>query len=94
MALHLDRGSVEIVAEDMERRQVLQELFMLMGMDVKYEIYPEVEGTVTVRLRNATYQQALEMILGSEYTYSIGPHDVIYIHKGGTSWRPGNEKVA
>ena len=31
MALHLDHGSVDIVADDMDIRQVLQELFMLMG---------------------------------------------------------------
>ncbi|HEX2950053.1 MAG TPA: STN domain-containing protein [Armatimonadota bacterium] len=92
MALHLDRGTVDIEAHDMDLRQVLDELFMLIG--VKYDLPPEVQGRVTVDLHNATYEQALDMILGSQFTYSIGPHEIIYVHKGGTTWRPGNEKVA
>jgi len=92
MALHLNRGSVELNATDMDLRQVLMELFLLMG--VKYDLPPEVQGTVTVSLHNATYQQALELLLGSEFTYDIGPHDVLYIHKSGTTWRPGLEGAA
>ncbi|HEY3378766.1 MAG TPA: hypothetical protein VGL77_14865 [Armatimonadota bacterium] len=92
MALHLHQGSVDIVADGRDLRQVLQELFM--QMEVKYDLPPEVQGAVTLSLHNATYAQALDTILGSEFTYTIGPHDVLYVHKGGTSWKPGNEKVA
>lgn len=92
MALHLDRGTVDMTVEDMDLRQVLDQLFMQMS--VKYDLPPEVQGTVTIRLHNATYQQALELILGTAFTYSIGPHDTVYVHRGGTSWRPGNEKIA
>ena len=92
MTLHLDRGSVDIIADNLDIRQVLEELFLLMS--VKYDLPPEVQGRVTVNINNATYMQALQAILGSNYTYSIGPHDVLYIHKGGTTWKPGDEKVA
>lgn len=86
MALHLENGALDIVADGMDLRQVLQEVFMQMG--VKYDLPPEVQGTVTTSIHNATYEQALALILGHDYTYTIGPHDVIYVHKRGTTWRP------
>lgn len=92
MALHLDGGSVDLEARERNLREVLAELFLLMG--AKYDLPPEVQGTVTVDLHNATYRQALEVLLGSEFTYTIGPHDVIYVHRGGTTWRPGWEEPA
>lgn len=92
MALHLNRGSVDIEAVEMDLRQVLAEVFMQMG--VKYDLPPEVQGTVSISLHNATYHQALEVLLGSEYSYDIGPHDVLYVHRGGTTWRPGLEGAA
>ncbi len=92
MPLHLDNGAVELNAIDMDLRQLLMELFMLMN--VKYDLPPEVQGTVSVSLHNATYRQALEVLLGSEFTYDIGPHDVLYVHRSGTTWRPGLEGVA
>lgn len=92
MALHLDRGSVELNAVDMDVRQVLMELFMLMG--VKYDLPPEVQGTVSINLHNASYRQALEVILDKEFIYDIGPHDVLYVHRRGTTWRPGLEGAA
>lgn len=92
MALHLDRGKVDVIADDLDIRDVLQEIFLMAG--VKYELPPEVEGNVSVDINNATYEQALKAVLGSEFTYTIGPHDTVYVHKGGETWRPGNEKVA
>jgi type II secretory pathway component GspD/PulD (secretin) len=92
MAVHLDQGSVEIVGVDRDLRDVLAELFQMMG--VKYDLPPEVQGTVTTDLHHATYQQALAVLLGHKYEYTIGPHDVIYIHSQGTTWRPGGEKAA
>ncbi len=92
MALHLEHGAVNLVARDMDLRQVLDELFLVMG--TAYSLPPEVQGTVTLDLHNATYRQALDAVLGSEFTYDIGPHDTIYIHRGGTTWRPGTEEAA
>ena len=87
MALHLNRGSIDLEATDMDLRQVLEQLFVQMG--VRYDLPPEVQGTVTTSLHNMTYQQALAQLLGTDFTYDIGPHDVLYIHKRGTTWRPG-----
>ncbi len=92
MAVDLDSGSVEIVADDMSLRQVLEELFLMM--EVNYDLPPEVLGAVTASIHNATYRQALELLLGHEFTYDIGPDDIIYIHRTGTTWRPGNEHIA
>jgi len=92
MTVHLDRGSVDLEARDMNLRDVLEELFLQMG--AKYDLPPEVQGRITVNLHNATYKQALAVLLGSEFTYTIGPHDVIYVHRGGTTWRPGWEEPA
>lgn len=92
MAIHLERGSVNLEARGRNLRDVLDELFLQMG--AKYDLPPEVQGTVTIDFHNATYAQALDLLLGSEFTYSIGPHDIIYIHRGGTSWRPGGEESA
>ncbi len=91
MALRLDRGSVDLHYTDMDIRQALGDLALLM--DVRFTIYPEVQGTVTVNLRNATFEQALGLLLGGYYTYTVGPHDVIYIHRAGTTWHPGNEHI-
>jgi len=92
MAMHLERGSVDLEARGRNLRDVLDELFLVMG--VKYDLPPEVQGTVTVDLHNATYEQALDLLLGSEFTYDIGPHDIIYVHRGGTTWKPGWEEPA
>lgn len=87
--LHLDRGSVDLQAVEKDLRDVLMELFLVMGLDVKYDLPPEVQGTVTTDLHNVTYAQALDLLLGHAFTYTVGPHDVIYIHRSGTSWAPG-----
>jgi len=92
MSMHLDHGSVDLEERGQNLRDVLAELFLLMG--VQYDLPPEVQGTVTVDLHNATYGQALDVLLGSEFTYTIGPHDVIYVHRGGTTWKPGWEEPA
>lgn len=91
MALHLDRGSVDLVAVDMDIREVLEKVFL--QMDAYFDLPPEVQGTVSVSIHNATFEQALELILGERFTYTIGPHDVIYIHRAGTTWRPGSEHI-
>ncbi len=90
MALHLEHGSVELDADEMDLRQVLLELFAQMG--VNYDLPPEVQGTVTISLHNATYQQALAVLLHPAFTYDIGPHDTIYVHRRGTTWRPGQKE--
>lgn len=87
MAVHLNHGAMDLVAEDRDLRQVLEEIFMMA--DVRYDMPPEVRGTVTIRLHNATYEQALHLVLGHVFTYTIGPHDTIYVHRSGTTWRPG-----
>ena len=87
MAVHLDQGSVDIEARGRDLRDVLAELFQQMG--VKYDLPPEVQGTVDLDLHNATYQQVLQVLLGHEFTCSIGPHDTVYVHRTGTTWRPG-----
>ncbi len=92
MAFYLDQGSIDLNVEGRDLREVLELLFQLMG--AKFELPPEVEGTTTVSLHQLTYRQALETILGHEFTYDIGPHDVIYVHKRGTTWRPGWEEAA
>lgn len=92
MAVHLDRGSVDLTGVDRDLRDVLTELFQIM--DVKFDLQPEVQGTVTIDLHNATYQQALAVLLGHNYEYTVGPHDVIYIHSRGTTWRPGGQEAA
>ncbi len=92
MSVHLDRGAVDMEARDKNLREVLADLFFIM--DVNFDLPPEVQGTITVNLHNATYQQALDTLLGNQFTYTIGPHDVIYIHRGGTTWRPGWEEPA
>jgi type II secretory pathway component GspD/PulD (secretin) len=92
MALHLNRGSVDFDFEDVDLRQALGELFQIMG--VESVIYPEVQGTVTVHVRGFTYAHALNALLGDAYTYTIGPHDRVYIHRAGTTWMPGSEKAA
>lgn len=89
MALHLERGSVDLTADAMDLRQVLMELFMLM--EVKYDLPPEVQGTVTIRLHNASFAQALDQLLGHDFVYDIGPHDVVYVHRRGTTWMPGGK---
>ncbi|MHB9025737.1 MAG: hypothetical protein ACYC7E_16475 [Armatimonadota bacterium] len=91
MALHLNRGSVDIHVTDLDVRQALEGLFL--QMDVRFTLPPEVQGTVTLDLHNATYEQALTAMLDPIYVYDIGPHDTIYVHCAGTSWRPGNEKI-
>ncbi len=91
MALHLDRETIDFVVEDQDLRQALGQLFLLMG--VKYDLPPEVQGRVSVNIHNVTFEQALQYMLGSEYTYTIGPHDVLYVHLGGTTWQPGNENI-
>ena len=92
MALHFDRGPVDLVAMDMDIREVLEKVFQ--QMDAYFDLPPEVEGTVTVSIHNATFEQALALILGERFTYDIGPHDVIYVHLAGTTWKPGSEKIA
>ncbi|MHB9131939.1 MAG: hypothetical protein ACYDBB_12765 [Armatimonadota bacterium] len=91
MALHLERGSVDIVAASMDLRDVLSGLFMEMG--VTYDLAPEVQGVVTIDLHNASYEQALHMLLGDKFVYDIGPHNTIYVHKRGTTWKPGSENI-
>ncbi|HOF87421.1 MAG TPA: hypothetical protein PLZ36_04850 [Armatimonadota bacterium] len=91
MALHLDRGSVDLQYTDMDLRQALGDLALLTGVTVN--IYPEVQGTVTVDLHHASLAQALDVLLGGAYTYTVGPHEVIYIHRAGTAWQPGNEHI-
>ena len=90
MTVHLNRGSVDIEARGRDLRDVLEEIFQ--QMDVKYSLPPEVQGMVDVDLHNATFEQALDIILGSVYTYTIGPHDTIYVHCGGTTGKPGWEE--
>jgi type II secretory pathway component HofQ len=91
MALHLERGALDLSFTDIDLRQALDTLFQ--QMHVAYVLLPEVQGIVSINLHNATIEQALHALLGGAYTYTIGPHDVIYIHRAGTTWRPGNEKI-
>ncbi|HEY3416914.1 MAG TPA: hypothetical protein VGM23_08530 [Armatimonadota bacterium] len=91
MALHLNRGSVDIHVTNLDVRQALDELFLQMG--VKYELPPEVQGTVTLDLHNASYEDALTAMLDPIYTYDVGPHDTVYVHCAGTGWKPGNENI-
>jgi len=93
MALHLDRGSVELSVAGRNVREVLEELFT--EMQAKYDLPPEVQGTVNIELHNATYQQALDELLRPlHFTYTIGPHETIFVHKRGTTWKPGLEEAA
>ena len=92
MALHLDEGSVDLVVADGDLRAALDELFS--QMQVKYDLPPEVEGTVTISLHHASYRQVLTELLRPYYTYTIGPHETIYVHRTGTTWKPGWEEAA
>ncbi len=92
MALHLERGPVDLCYTDIDLRQALADLFQ--QMDVGYVLPPEVQGMVTLNLHNATYQQALDALLDGTFTFTIGPHEVIYVHRAGTTWRPGAEEAA
>ena len=90
--IHLDRGTVNLDLDGIDLRQALDELFLTMG--VKHDLPPEVQGTVTARVHNMTYRQALDTLLGRTYTNDIGPHDTIHVHKRGTTWKPGAEEAA
>lgn len=89
MAVHLNHGTVDIVADDRDIRFVLEQLFLDTGM--RFDLPPEVTGNISVSIHNATYEQALKLILGHDFTYHIGPHDTIMVHRQGTTWRPGGE---
>ena len=91
MKLQLERGSIDLTAFDQDIRQVLEELFLLIN--VSYAMPPEVDGAVTVDLHHAPYQEALDMILGERFTFHIDLHNVIHIHKRGTTWLPGNPHI-
>ncbi len=91
MALQLNHGTINVTADDLDIRQVLEELFLLLG--AQFAIAPEVQGTVTLDVHNVTFEQALMRILEPVFTYHIGPHDVIYVHKAGTGWAPGNPNI-
>ena len=88
--MYLNHGSVNLDFVEMDLRQALDTLAGQMG--AQFDMPPEVQGVVTTHLRNLTYAQALEQLLGHTFVYTIGPHDVIYIHKRGTTWRPGREE--
>ena len=89
MAIHLDRGAIELIADGRDLREVLAELFV--GLDVNYSLPPEVQGAVTISLHNASLRQALDILLRPHFTFTIGPHDTIYVHRTGTTWKPGWE---
>jgi type II secretory pathway component GspD/PulD (secretin) len=91
MALHLNHGTLDLTATDLDIRQVLEALFH--QLDARAAIAPEVQGRVTLDLHNVTFEQALLHLLEPLYTYHIGPHDVIYVHRAGTSWAPGNPHI-
>lgn len=92
MSVHLDRGSLDITGRGRDLRDVLQEV--CQSADLACDLPPEVQGTATLDLHGATVRQALDLLLGSEFTYTVGPHDRLYIHKAGTTWRPGWEEPA
>lgn len=91
MALHLERGAVNLSFADIDLRQALEMLFQQMHVD--YVLPSEVDGIVSIDLHHATFEQALHALLGHAYTYTIGPHDTVYVHRSGTTWRPGNAHI-
>jgi len=79
--------SMELQQADV--RDALRALFR--NVNVNYSIAPEVQGTVTVSLKNVLFETALRYILGQvDATYRIESGVYQIVHKETTTVNPGS----